>query len=300
MLKKLSDLHAIAKKKPIKRLVLAVAQDEHSLEAVSRAAKKKYIEPILVGDADKIREIADKLKSVDLSACHIINEPDVEEAVAKSVKLVHYGEADILMKGNIGSSTLLKGVLNKEWGLRRNRVISHIALFEVEAYHHKLIALTDVAMNIAPDLNTKVGILDNSVEFLRKLGIEKPKVAVLGAVELVNEMMPATMDAALLSKMADRGQIKNCIIDGPLAFDNAISAASAKHKGIISNVAGDADLLLLPDIEAGNVLYKSFIFFANAKTAANVIGASAPIVLTSRSDSEESKLDSIVLAVVVN
>ncbi len=300
MLKKLSDLHAIAKKKPIKRLVLAVAQDDHSLEAVSRAAKKKYIEPILVGDADKIREIADKLKNVDLSACHIINEPDVEEAVAKSVKLVHYGEADILMKGNIGSSTLLKGVLNKEWGLRRNRVISHIALFEVAAYHHKLIALTDVAMNIAPDLNTKVGILDNSVEFLRKLGIEQPKVAVLGAVELVNEMMPATMDAALLSKMADRGQIKNCIIDGPLAFDNAISAASAKHKGIISNVAGDADLLLLPDIEAGNVLYKSFIFFANAKTAANVIGASAPIVLTSRSDSEESKLDSIVLAVVVN
>ena len=300
MLKKLSDLHAIAKKKPIKRLVLAVAQDEHSLEAVSRAAKKKYIEPILVGDADKIREIADKLKNVDLSTCHIINEPDVEEAVAKSVKLVHYGEADILMKGNIGSSTLLKGVLNKEWGLRRNRVISHIALFEVEAYHHKLIALTDVAMNIAPDLNTKVGILDNSVEFLRKLGIEQPKVAVLGAVELVNEMMPATMDAALLSKMADRGQIKNCIIDGPLAFDNAISAASAKHKGIVSNVAGDADLLLLPDIEAGNVLYKSFIFFANAKTAANVIGASAPIVLTSRSDREESKLDSIVLAVVVN
>ena len=300
MLKKLSDLHAIAKKKSIKRLVLAVAQDKHSLEAVSRAAKKKYIEPILVGDADKIREIADKLKNVDLSACHIINEPDVEEAVAKSVKLVHYGEADILMKGNIGSSTLLKGVLNKEWGLRRNRVISHIALFEVEAYHHKLIALTDVAMNIAPDLNTKVGILDNSVEFLRKLGIEQPKVAVLGAVELVNEMMPATMDAALLSKMADRGQIKNCIIDGPLAFDNAISAASAKHKGIVSNVAGDADLLLLPDIEAGNVLYKSFIFFANAKTAANVIGASAPIVLTSRSDSEESKLDSIVLAVVVN
>jgi len=154
-------------------------------------------------------------------------------------------------------------------------------------------------MNIAPDLNTKVGIIDNSVEFLKKLGIEKPKVAVLGAVELVNDMMPATMDAALLSKMADRGQIKDCIIDGPLAFDNAISAESARHKGIISNVAGDADLLLLPDIEAGNVLYKSFVFFANAKTAAIIVGASAPIVLTSRSDSEQSKLDSIVLAAAV-
>ena len=302
MLKKLSDLHDIVKKqKQPKRLVLAVAQDEHSLEAVSMAVKKNYIEAILVGDADKIKDIAAKHpKKIDISKMQIINEIDVTEAVAKSVKLVHYGEADILMKGNIGTAVLLKGVLNKEWGLRKNEVLSHIALFEIEAYHHKLLALTDVAMNIAPDLNTKVGIINNSVEFLRKLGVETPKVAVLGAVELVNEMMPATLDAALLSKMADRGQIKNAIIDGPLAFDNAISAESARHKGIISNVAGDADLLLLPDIEAGNVLYKSFIFFANAKTAAIILGASAPIVLTSRSDSEESKLDSIVLAAAVD
>jgi len=169
----------------------------------------------------------------------------------------------------------------------------------VQVYHHKLISLTDVAMNIAPDLNTKIGIINNSVEFLRKLGIETPKIAVLGAVELVNESMPATIDAALLSKMAERGQIKNCIIDGPLAFDNAISAESAKHKGIKSIVAGDADLLLLPDIEAGNVLYKAFVFFAKAKVAAVVLGARAPIVLTSRSDSEESKLDSIVLAAAI-
>jgi phosphate butyryltransferase len=151
-------------------------------------------------------------------------------------------------------------------------------------------------MNIAPDLNAKVNIIKNAIEFLNKLGIEEPKIAVIGAVELVNDMMPATMDAALLSKMADRGQIPNCLIDGPLAFDNAISAESAKHKGIRSNVAGDADMLLLPDIEAGNVLYKSFVFFANAKVASVILGASAPIVLTSRSDSEESKLDSIILA----
>ncbi len=300
MLKKFADLHEVVKKKKqLKRLVLAVAQDDHSLEAVSLATDKKYIEPILVGDADLIKEIADNNK-IDLKKFNIINEPNVTEAVAKSVKLVHYGEADILMKGHVGTAVLLKGVLNKEWGLRKNEVVSHIALFEIEAYHHKILALTDVAMNIAPDLNTKVGIINNAVEFLIKLGVEKPKVAVLGAVELVNEMMPATMDAALLSKMADRGQIKNCIIDGPLAFDNAISAESAKHKGIVSNVAGDADLLLLPDIEAGNVLYKSFVFFANAKTAANIVGASAPIVLTSRSDSEESKLDSIVLAAAVD
>lgn len=301
MLKKLSDLHEIVKQqKEPKRLVLAVAHDEHSMEAVSVAAKKKYIEAILVGDADEIKRIAEKNKKIDITNFQIIHEPDVNEAVAKAVKLVHYGEADILMKGNVGTSVLLKGVLNKEWGLRKADVLSHIALFEVEAYHHKLLALTDVAMNIAPDLNTKIGILNNSIEFLRKLGVPTPKVAVLGAVELVNESMPATIDAALLSKMAERGQIKNCIIDGPLAFDNAISAESAKHKGIKSNVAGDADLLLLPDIEAGNVLYKSFVFFANAKVAAVILGARAPIVLTSRSDKEESKLDSIVLAAAID
>jgi phosphate butyryltransferase len=300
MLKKLSELQDIVKKKQqVKRMVVAAAADEHSLEAVSAAVKKGFVEAILVGDEREINRIAEKNKKIDLSQFEIIHEPNIAESVAKAVKLVHYGEADILMKGNVGTATLLKGVLNKEWGLRLNEVLSHIAVFEVQAYHHKLISLTDVAMNIAPDLNTKIAIINNSVEFLRKLGIQTPKVAVLGAVELVNESMPATMDAALLSKMAERGQIKDCIIDGPLAFDNAISAESAKHKGIISNVAGEADLLLLPDIEAGNVLYKSFVFFAKAKVAAVVLGARAPIVLTSRSDSEESKLDSITLAAAI-
>jgi len=295
MLKKLSDLHEIVKKAPKKKLVLAAAHDEHSLEAVAEATEMKIIDSLLVGDKVRIEQIA-KEKNINLSRITIIDEPNLTQAVAKAVKLVHFGEADLLMKGNVGTATLLKGVLNKEWGLRKNDLLSHIALFEVPAYHHKLIALSDVAMNIAPDLNAKVNIIKNSIEFLNKLGIEEPKIAVLGAVELVNDMMPATMDAALLSKMADRGQIPNCLIDGPLAFDNAISAASAKHKGIRSDVAGDADMLLLPDIEAGNVLYKSFVFFANAKVASVILGASAPIVLTSRSDSEESKLDSIILA----
>lgn len=295
MLNKLSDLREIIKKSPKKKLVVAAAQDEHLLEAVMTATEMKIIDPILIGDKVGIESIA-KQKNMKLTKATIIDEPNLTQAVAKSVKLVHFGEADILMKGKIGTATLLKGVLNKEWGLRKSDILSHIALFEVPAYHHKLIALTDVAMNIAPDLNAKVNILNNAIEFLNKLGIAEPKIAVLGAVELVNEMMPATLDAALLSKMADRGQIPNCLIDGPLAFDNAISAESAKHKGIRSNVAGDADLLLLPDIEAGNVLYKAFVFFANAKVAACILGASAPIVLTSRSDSEESKLDSIILA----
>ncbi len=295
MLKKLSELREIVKTLPRKKLVVAAAQDEHSLEAVMAATKMKVIDPILVGDKIKIEDIAEEQK-LDISKATIIDEPNLNQAIAKSVKLVHFGEAEILMKGNVGTASLLKGILNKEWGLKKNPVLSHIALFEVPAYHHKLIALTDVAMNIAPDLAAKVNILNNAIEFLNKLGIKQPKIAVLGAVELVNEMMPATLDAALLSKMADRDQIPNCLIDGPLAFDNAISAESAKHKGIRSNVAGDADLLLLPDIEAGNVLYKAFVFFANAKVAAVVLGASAPIVLTSRSDSEESKLDSIILA----
>jgi phosphate butyryltransferase len=298
MLENLSELRKIVKKAPKKKLVVAAAHDEHSLGAIVSATKMKIVDAMLVGDKEKIYRIGDKLE-LDLSKIEIIDEPNLSESVAKAVKLVHFGDADILMKGDVGTAILLRGILNKEWGLRQNEILSHIAIFEVPAYHHKLIALTDVAMNIAPALSDKVNILRNAIEFLHKLGIEEPKIAVLGAVELVNEMMPATLDAALLSKMADRGQIPNCLIDGPLAFDNAISAEAAEHKGIKSNVAGMADLLLLPDIEAGNVLYKSFIFFANAKVAANILGASAPVVLTSRSDSEESKLDSICLAAAV-
>ena len=299
MFKKLSDLREIVKKLPKKKLVLAAAQDENSLEAIITAINMKIIDALLVGDKIKIEQIA-KENKFDLSKTTIIDEPNLTLSVNKSVKLVHFGEADILMKGNVSTSIFLKGILNKEWGLKKSEILSHIALFEVPAYHHKLIALTDVAMNIAPDLNAKVHIINNAIEFLNKLGIKEPKIAVIGAVELVNNLMPATMDAALLSKMAERGQIPNCIIDGPLAFDNAISAASAKHKGIKSEVAGLADLLLLPDIEAGNVLYKSFVFFANAKVASLVLGATAPIVLTSRSDSEVSKLDSIILAAATN
>ncbi|MCD4725072.1 MAG: bifunctional enoyl-CoA hydratase/phosphate acetyltransferase [Bacteroidales bacterium] len=298
MLENLSELREIVKKAPKKKLVVAAAHDEHSLGAIVSATKMKIVDAMLVGDKEKIYRIGDKLE-LNLSKIEIIDEPNLSESVAKAVKLVHFGDADILMKGDVGTAILLRGILNKEWGLRQNEILSHIAIFEVPAYHHKLIALTDVAMNIAPVLSDKVNILRNAIGFLHKLGIEEPKIAVLGAVELVNEMMPATLDAALLSKMADRGQIPNCLIDGPLAFDNAISVEAAEHKGIKSNVAGMADLLLLPDIEAGNVLYKSFIFFANAKVAANILGASAPVVLTSRSDSEESKLDSICLAAAV-
>ena len=209
--------------------------------------------------------------------------------------MVHDGEADILMKGKVPTPVLLRGVLNKAWGLRSGRLLSHLAFFEVSTYH-KLIAVTDVAMNISPNLQDKIAILENSVAYLNHLGIQKPKVAVLGAIEMVNESMQATTDAALLSKMNQRDQIRHCIVDGPLAFDNAVSFESAHHKNIKSEVAGDTDLLLMPDIEVGNVLYKSLVFFAHAKVASIILGASAPIVLTSRSDSEDSKFYSILLA----
>jgi phosphate butyryltransferase len=295
MLNNLSDLESIIKKQDKKRkLVLCAAGDEHSIGAAIEAHEKEFVETILVGDKEKIKTIADEL-NLDLSSVKIIHEHTLDDMVRTSVKLIHDGHADILMKGHLSTAAMLKGVLNKEWGLRDKPLLSHFALFDIPEYH-KLLAITDVAMNIAPDLSDKIGIINNAVSFLQRINVPKPKVAVLAAVEMVNEKMQATLDAALLSIMERRGQIKNCIIDGPLAFDNAISFESKEHKGISGPVAGDADILLVPDIEAGNVLYKSFVFFANAKVASVVVGASAPIVLTSRADSEDTKLNSIMLA----
>lgn len=299
VLTKLSDLEELAKRSAKKKkLVLAVAQDEHSLEAVTAVAKKGIVEAILVGSGSKIRAIADK-HNLDISGMTIVEEADDQKAVKLAVKMVHDHEGDILMKGNVPTAVLLRGVLDKECGLRKSDVLSHFTLFELPTYH-KLIGLTDAAMIIAPDLKTKVAIINNAVDFMNRLGIKNPKVAILGAVEMVNEAMPATLDAAIIAKMNQRKQIKNCIIDGPLAYDNAVSKESATHKGIVSDVAGDADLLIVPDIEAGNVLYKAFGFSCNATLAANVLGAAAPIVLTSRSDTEEAKQASIIMAAAAN
>ncbi|MGM0527101.1 MAG: bifunctional enoyl-CoA hydratase/phosphate acetyltransferase [Bacteroidota bacterium] len=296
-MKKLSELRKLLDDKPVRRLVLAAAHDLHSLGAVIRAADDGIIQPVLIGDEKEIRKIASE-KNYNIKDLEIIHETVIEKTSEMAVKMVNERKADVLMKGKVGTSVLLKHVLNKEWGLRTGKLLSHFALFEVETYH-KLISVTDVAMNIAPNLKEKISILNNSVSCLNALGIKMPKVAVLGAVEMVDESMQATMDAALLSKMNQRDQIKNCIIDGPLAFDNAISLDSARHKGIKSEVAGDTDLLLMPDIEVGNVLYKSMVFFARAKVASMILGAAAPIVLTSRSDSEQAKYDSILLAAAI-
>ena len=294
VLKNMNDLRRLLEGGVGKKLALAAAEDQHSLGAVIKAWKEGIIDPILVGDEAGIHKICE-VNNYDITGIKIINEPDAEKSVEVAVRMVHNQEASILMKGKIGSAALLRCVLNKEWGLRTGNLLSHFALFEVETYQ-KVIAVTDVAMNIAPSLQDKIAIVNNSVACLNKLGYRMPKVAVLGAVEMVNENMQATLDAALLSKMNQRDQIKNCIIDGPLAFDNAVSLESAQLKGIKSEVAGDTDLLLMPDIEVGNVLYKSLVFFAKAKVASIILGAKVPIVLTSRSDSEQAKFDSILLA----
>lgn len=297
MLTKLSQLKdLIDKSHEPQRMILAASEDAHSLTAVVEAAKQGIIRPILVGNSEKTRGMSEIMK-LDLSDFEMIEASNPAEAAAKAVKMIHDNEGDLLMKGKVGTSDMLKSVLNRDYGLRTGKLLSHFAYFEVENYH-KLIALTDVAMNIAPNLSEKIAILNNAVKVLNNLGIEKPKVAVLGAVEKVNTEMNATLDAALLSKMNQRDQILNCIVDGPLAFDNAVSLESARHKEIKSEVAGDTDLLLMPDIEVGNVLYKSLVFFAKAKVASMIVGASVPIVLTSRSDSDQAKFDSILLAAV--
>lgn len=291
---KIAELHDMARGHTRRRLVLAAAHDEHALGAVNNAYKNDLVDGILIGDEEKMRAIASG-NNVNLSGFTIVNEPDNAQAAALAVKMVKNGEADILMKGNLGTAVLLKAVLNKEYGLRTGEQISHLAIFEIASYH-KLIGLTDAAMNIAPDLNEKVSITRNAVRFFHKLGIEKPKIAMLSAVETVNPAMKSSMEASAIAKMGDRKQIPGCLIDGPLAFDNAVSSKSARLKDIDSEVAGDADILVADDIDAANALYKAFIYFASAQCAAVILGAAAPIVLTSRADSDDTKLNSIALA----
>ncbi len=292
-LNKISDLKDLALKNKPKKLVLAAAGDEHSIDAVIEAYKMGVINPILVGRKDEIKRLMKDCKDIDKFEIYDLSND--KEIVKKAVSLVVNGDADILMKGNVTTATLLKGVLNKDYGMYKKSFLSHFALFEIPNYH-KLLAITDVALNILPSLEHKVHIVENAVNFIRKIGIKEPKIAALSAIEMVNEKMPSTMDAALLSIMQRRGQIKHCIIDGPLAFDNAISLESKKQKKLGGEVAGNADILLVPNVESGNILYKSLVAFAGAKVAGIVLGAEFPIVLTSRADSEETKLNSILLA----
>jgi phosphate butyryltransferase len=280
-------------------VAVAVAEDEEVIEAVIEALNRNLANFILFGDIEKIKMIVNvknKGQQKSTKKLTIVHADSNEMAVELAVKAVSTREATVLMKGNIPTSSLLKAVLNKEYGLRTGNVLSHVAVFEVPDFDRFTI-VTDAGMNIAPELEQKAQMIKNAAALARAIGIECPKVAPIAAVEVVNPAMQATIDAAALSVMNKRGQITGCIVDGPLALDNAVSALAAEHKGIQSEVAGRADILLVPTIEVGNVLYKSLIYFAKAKVGAVIAGAKAPIVLTSRADSAESKLYSLALAI---
>ncbi|WP_434024813.1 phosphate butyryltransferase [Neobacillus mesonae] len=273
-----------------KTVAVAAAEDSEVIKAVVEASERNLAQFILYGNQEKINML---LESYNHNM-RIVHAETTALAAELAVKAVFTKEADVLMKGNIPTNTILKAVLNKEYGLRTGNILSHTAVFEIPDYD-QLIIITDAAMNIAPNLDQKAQIVQNAVSIARSIGIVHPKVAPLAAVESVNPVMDATLDAAALTVMNKRGQISGCIIDGPLALDNAVSIMAAEHKGIHSDVAGKADILLVPTIEVGNVLYKSLIYFAKAKTGAVIAGAKAPIVLTSRADSSESKLYSLAL-----
>ncbi|EEM82086.1 phosphate butyryltransferase [Bacillus thuringiensis] len=281
---------------PKKTVAVAVAEDHEVIEAVAKAIKLQLAQFRLYGNQEKIMGMLQEHGLQTSEHVEVIAAMSSAEAAELSVKAVRNGEADVLMKGNIPTANILKAVLNKEWGLRKGSVLSHVAAFEVQNYD-RLIFVTDAAMNIAPDVTQKAAIIQNTVEVAQAIGIDLPKVAPIAAVEVVNPAMQATIDAAMLTQMNRRGQIKGCIVDGPLALDNAVSQIAAEHKGIVSDVAGKADILLVPTIEAGNVLYKSLVYFADAKVGAMIAGAKAPIVLTSRADSAETKVYSLALAV---
>ena len=299
MIYKLSELIEKAQSKPEQKIAVAAAEDKAVLISIRDAKKKGIATPILVGDKAKIEAIAQTV-DLDLSNIQIVhNDLGAEESARLAVSLVKTGEADILMKGFVSTGALLKAVLDKENGLRKGQILSHVAFFE-STYYHKLLCVTDVAMNIAPDFDTKIDILKNAVEACHKIGILNPKVAVIAAIETVNPKMEATVHAAMLQTMSRRNQLAGCIVDGPLAIDNAINKEAAEHKGIVSEVAGDSDILLVPNIEAGNIFYKTLSFLGGATAAAVIMGAAVPIVLTSRSDSEESKMLSIALAAAMD
>lgn len=281
-----------------KTISVACAEDIEVLNSIEQARKEGLVKGILIGDKKAITEIAIK-NEINPANYEIVDEPDKTNSARLSVALVRNKKADILMKGMVDTAILLKAVLDKEIGLRTDRILSHIYMMKINGYSRFLIS-TDGTMIIQPNLIQKAQIIQNAIDFCHYLEIENPKVAVLAAIELVNPDMPATIDAACLSKMSERGQIKGGTVEGPLAFDNAISKEAALHKKISSLVSGEVDIVLSPCIEAANIFTKSMVFLGKAIPAGIVLGAKAPIVLVSRSDSAESKLYSIALGVLAS
>jgi phosphate acetyltransferase len=289
-------LERCAKLAPVPTAV-AFPCEESALTGAIEAAQKGLITPILVGPKDQIAAIA-KSAGLTLGDLEIVDAPDGPSSAKKAVELIREGRAEVLMKGSLHTDELMSAIVSREGGLRTGRRISHAFVMDVPTYH-KVLVITDAAINIAPVLEDKVDICQNAIDLAISLGLEKPKVAILAAVETVNSKMPATLDAAALCKMAERGQIKGGLLDGPLAFDNAISKQAAETKGIKSEVAGDPDILLAPDLEAGNILAKQLSFLANADSAGMVLGARVPVILTSRADSVRSRIASCAVANLV-
>lgn len=297
MIKSFDELLKKASEQPIKKVAVAVAEDKPVLEAVKDAKEKGIANAVLVGNVDKIKAIAEEI-NMDLSKFELVDVKDMKKAALKAVELVSTGKADMVMKGLVDTANFLRAVLNKEVGLRTGKLMSHVAVFEIPKFD-RLIFLTDVAFNMYPELKDKVDIITNAVSVAHAVGIEMPKVAPVCAVEVINPAMQPTLDAAALSKMSDRGQIKGCIVDGPLALDNALSEQAAAHKKVTGPVAGKADILLLPNIDSGNIMYKTLTYASDSKNGGILVGTAAPVVLTSRNDSHETKMNSIAMAALV-
>ena len=291
---KFHALVAKAQSHPPVRVAVAHPCDQVSLESAVKAAELKLIEPILVGPAERIRKVAADY-GLDISKFEIVDADYSEEAAAKAVDLVREGRADALMKGSLHTDELMGAVVKRDTGLRTSRRISHCFVMDVPGHDQPLV-ITDAAVNIAPDLKSKVDIVQNAIDLVHALGQPEARVAVLSAMETINPDVPSTLEAAALCKMADRGQITGGILDGPLALDNAISPEAAAIKKIKSPVAGRANVLVVPDLEAGNMLAKSLSFLADADAAGIVLGAKVPIILTSRADEETARLASCAVA----
>lgn len=298
MIKNLQDMLAKLKGNDKVILSVAAAEDKEVLIAIKDAVEKEIIKPILVGQADKIKAISKEI-GFSLEGIEIINAESIEESAKIAVELVSSKKADFVMKGLLDTAVLLKSVLNKDYGLRTDSLLSHVMIYELESYH-KLLLLTDGGMNIAPDYDQKEKIVKNSIQAAKSLGIETVKVACLAAKEKVNPKMQATVDADLLQKACKEGKFgENVLVEGPLAFDLAVSKEASEIKGFKSEVSGDADILVVPTIEVGNGIGKSFTYMAKSKSAGIIMGAKAPIVLVSRADSHESKLYSIAYGALV-
>lgn len=297
MIERLQQLVDQAVENPPTRVAVAAAAHKLVLQSVQRAVSLGLIVPVLVGREEDVRQQAEAI-GWDLHGVRLVSTETNKAAASASVELVRQGEADVVMKGYLHTDEMLQAVLRHDTGLRTDRLLSHVFVLEVPTYH-KLLLISDAAININPDISAKAAITQNAVDLARRIGVDRPKVAALWSIETINPKIPSTVHAACLSKMAERGQIKNAIVDGPLAFDTAISAEAAKEKGLASPVAGEVDVVIVPNLDAGNILSKNLEYLAEAKMAGIVVGASAPVVLTSRSDPPRARVYSLALAAML-